>query len=103
MSGGMWLAISVGMPIPRLTVKPSRSSRRALRMMPSRVSTSPPPPIEIPSSLPHGTSLDALLSWSDHHTVDEYSRSVNGFGIEGPDLDELFPPGDRDSTRRGGH
>jgi hypothetical protein len=35
---GMWFAISVGMPIPRLTVNPSRSSRTARRMIPSRSS-----------------------------------------------------------------
>src|SRR5215472_10225671 len=95
MPGGMWLATSVGMPMPRLTVYPSRSSFTARRTMPSRSN--------IRLGLPHGAALDALLPRSHHDALHEDARRVNALRVEVADLDELLDLRDRDFAGRGRH
>src|SRR5262245_56689254 len=94
MSGGMWLAMSVGMPMPRFTVKPSFSSLTARRMMPSRSSM---------SGFPHRSPLDAFLSRGDDQAVDENAGGMDALRVELPDLDELLDLGDRDLPRGDRH
>src|SRR5262245_62484896 len=84
------------MPMPRLTVKPSRSSLTARRMIPSRVSMGP-------SCLPHRAPLDPLFAGQDHEAVYEHSRRVNALGIHVAHLDELLDLGDRDLAGGHGH
>src|SRR5262245_31614149 len=87
--------MSVGMPIPKLTVYPSRSSFTARRTMPSRSS--------IRLRLPHGPPLDALLARRDHDALHEDGRRVDRLRVELAHLDELLDLGDRDLPRRRGH
>src|SRR5215471_15256652 len=96
MSGGIALAHSVGIPMPRLTKSPSFISATARRMIPSRLQAMRKP---APSAVPDRPALDPLLPGSDDQPVDENSGGVDALRAELSRLDELLHLRDRDLAR----
>src|SRR5947209_20475407 len=94
-SAGMWFAMSVGMPMPRLTVFPSAISLTARRTMPSRSSAT--------LGLPHGAPLDPLLARRDDQPVDVDAGRVDRVRVELARLDELLDLGDARAAGGRGH
>src|SRR5512140_3399683 len=94
---GIQFETSVGIPIPRLTYIPSRSSLAARRMIPSLSSFG----MALP--LPHGLAFDPLLARRHDDALDEDARRVDLVGVDLADLDELLDLRDRDLPRGGRH
>src|SRR5688572_2247185 len=97
--GGMKLATSVGMPIPRLTYIPSRSSRAVRAAICSRVSGG-----MSGAPLADGALFDRLLegrALDDPLHVD--AGGVDLVRVQRPRLDQLFDLGDRDAPGRRHH
>src|SRR5512139_2350731 len=83
---GTRFATSVGIPMPRLTYIPSRSSCAARATIPSLSSFA----IAAPSAFPHRSPLDPLDAGGDDQAVHEDAGSVDVVRVDLSDVDELL-------------